>query len=173
VSAGITHPDSPYELRDEPGELPDGYGALALRIRQTRWTRRKDFPPVVGVDGRPVAYGFGDATVILPAGEHIVEVQFTEPVAARRVVVAPGAVEPIEYVVPRNLVGPGSLGPPPQRPRGVPLAGVFVSMIVALLAVVLAILVLKAAGLTPVATAPIAFGLGIAVVVGTILWFRR
>ncbi len=100
-SADLNYPGGRYQLlpyrTGEPAPaLPDGYGGLAIRTWRTS-RLAADLAPIVGVDGEPAMYGWGEALVPLPPGEHLVEVQYVEPVHTALVTVAAGAVSTVDY----------------------------------------------------------------------------
>ncbi len=61
-ASDLRHPDSPYDVvpyrADEPLDLPDGDGVLAVHTSCPRGARRPTLAPMVGVDGRPAVYGW-------------------------------------------------------------------------------------------------------------------
>lgn len=108
----LAHADSPYPVLpcDTPPTLPDGFGGIAVHTRCPAGAERHTLAPIVGVDGRPAVYGWGDALVVVPAGERLVEVQYVEPMQSTMVSVAAGQVVDVEYVAAGDGVSPGALG---------------------------------------------------------------
>jgi hypothetical protein len=113
LAGNLGYPGSPYQLlpypsADRPAKLPPGHGGLALRAWVARRDEREFLAPIVGVDGEPAMYGWGAALVALPAGEHLVEVQYVEPVRAALVTVVAGEVTTFEH-------SPSQAWGPPRR----------------------------------------------------------
>jgi hypothetical protein len=99
-----TYPGSPYEVRppDPAGrtELPAGHGALAVDAWRTPGEAKDSLDgqaPIIGIDGKPAASGFGRALVVVPAGERLVEVQVGKPRQTTPLTVAEGQVVEFEF----------------------------------------------------------------------------
>jgi hypothetical protein len=109
----LAHADSPYPVlplpADTPPVLPEGTGGIAVHTRCPPRARRFTLAPIVGVDGKPAVYGWGDALVVVPAGERLVEVQYVEPMRSRLVTVASGQIVAVEYVAAGDGASPGTL----------------------------------------------------------------
>lgn len=91
------HPDSPYVVGADAGGVPPGHGVLRIRLGHHReWVATPGLPgpatPVVLVDGHPACDGWGVASIVLPAGDRLVEVQSSGS-AARQVVGVPDGGE--------------------------------------------------------------------------------
>jgi hypothetical protein len=97
-------------------EFPAGHGGVAVHTSVRREDRRAFDPPMIGIDGEPAFHGWGTAVVVVPAGEHVVEVQSETPVRSVRVTVEPGGIVPIRYSPLRGLGEPS-----PQTARRRPL----------------------------------------------------
>jgi hypothetical protein len=72
------YPGSPFQVLPGVGSskvgLPAGHGGIAVDALAPAASGPAE-PPIVGVDGKPAAYGFGRAVVVVPAGERLLEVQ--------------------------------------------------------------------------------------------------
>jgi hypothetical protein len=116
------YPGSPYDIRppDQTGTLPPGHGALAIHAWRPR-AETDAVAPIIGVDGKPVTYGFGRALVVVPAGERLVEVQEGRPRQTTPLTIDEGQVLEFEYspVLKQARRGPqgdnGLLGWRPRR----------------------------------------------------------
>lgn len=77
-----------------------------MRIWVPPELERKYGPPIVGVNGRPVVYGWGELMLALPAGDHIVEIQYGTSVRSELLTVQAGQVVPLEHCPEDNLTPP-------------------------------------------------------------------
>lgn len=121
----LTYPGSPYHvLAHDPGgrppELPGGHGAVAVHTWCPPAAERYTLAPIVGVDGEPASYGWGHALIVLPAGQHLVEVQYIEPIRTVPVTITAGQIVPVEYAAAPDGTSPGTLGEesPGNEPGG-------------------------------------------------------
>lgn len=100
--------------------LPKGFGGIAVRTRRgARFDMRRGEPARnVGVNGRPLWYGWGRMIAVVPPGEHLVEVREESVEGACWVSVRAGDLVELDYVAPRSRSGEGLLGPAPVRRVG-------------------------------------------------------
>lgn len=122
VSA-LAHPDSPFQVltndrADRPPRLPAGHGAVALYAWCPSPVKHPGPAPIFGVDGKPATQCWGEALIVLPAGEHLVEVQSEDSMGSIQVTVRAGQFVPVEYAAGLNGYAAGALGLGPQRPPG-------------------------------------------------------
>lgn len=115
--------ESPYPVLDydgfgPPPPLPDGHGAVWVFTWCGKVARKYSLGPLVGVDGQQTSFGYGRVLIVLPAGEHLLEVQSVSSMRTMRVTVEPGQIVPVEYVSAANDHSPGAIGNGPQRPPG-------------------------------------------------------
>lgn len=139
----IAHADSPYPVlpygaaadADAP-PLPADSGGIAVHTECSRGALRYTLAPMVGVDGRPAVHGWGDALIVVPPGERLVEVQYVEPMQSTMVTVAAGEVVAVEYFAAGDGASPGSLGRrgEARRSRSVNLLA-YVGLIIAMVVV--------------------------------------
>lgn len=177
----LAHPDSPYPVlandrADRPPRLPEGHGAVALYAWCPSPAERYTPEPMVGVDGKPACRCWGEVFIVLPAGEHLVEVQSKWSMRTIQVTVAPGQLVPVEYAAALDGVSPGALGLGPQRPPGRasnPMA-YFVLILVSLLSCVAGAVIAGQAGLSADGTAILfTVALVAAVSVGSVAVYRH
>jgi hypothetical protein len=95
------YPGSPFQVL--PGEgsgkagLPAGHGGIAVEAWASSATGPAE-PPILGVDGKPAAYGVGRGVVVVPAGERLLEVQQGgRPRQATLLVIEEGRIVEFEY----------------------------------------------------------------------------
>ncbi len=174
----LAYPDSPYQIVSyrfgKPVELPAGQGGLAMRTWCPARARRSTLAPMVGVDGQPALYGWGEAAIVLPPGDHVVEIQYVEPLASKEVTIRAGEVTPLEYAASRDAIAPGSLGAPPQRAAGTPLLPIGLAIVAALFVFNIGLAVLVAgAHVSLGVAAPALAVMAAGIVVGTVLRTRR
>ncbi|HEX5494336.1 MAG TPA: hypothetical protein VFX70_07175 [Mycobacteriales bacterium] len=171
VDSDLVYAGSPYRVlaHDPNGEggpppLPAGHGGVAVHTWCPPAAQRHTLAPIVGVDGEPASYGWGHVLIVLPAGEHLVEVQYVEPMRTIPVTVTAGQVVPVEYAAARDGVPAGAPGR--RRPRRRSRRGRAFSP-VGYAGVVLAALVVFEAGLALARAAGLSVGVA-GVVVGVV-----
>jgi hypothetical protein len=177
----LAHPDSPYPVlandrADRPPRLPEGHGAVALYAWCPSPVKHPGPAPIFGVDGKPAAQCWGEALIMLPAGEHLVEVQSEDSMGSIQVTVRAGQFVPVEYAAGLNGYAAGALGIGPQRPPGRasnPMA-YFVLILVSLLSCVAGAVIAGQAGLSADGTAILfTVALVAAVSVGSVAVYRH
>jgi hypothetical protein len=96
----LAHEQSPFPVLPydaaAPPDLPPGHGGIAVHTESAAESAAP--PPLVGVNGRPAVRAWGDALVVVPAGEHLVEVQQVTPRQSALVTVGEGEIVPVTYV---------------------------------------------------------------------------
>ncbi|MGH3490563.1 MAG: hypothetical protein ACRDP8_21960 [Actinopolymorphaceae bacterium] len=125
-----TYPGSPYTVlpldTNDRSALPADHGALAIDSWLTPSEEKDPLlgqGPIIGIDGKPAAFGFGRALVVVPAGERLVEVQVGGSRQTTPVTIAEGQVLEFEYSPGSKQAhrGPqgrsGLPGLPASRPR--------------------------------------------------------
>ena len=119
----LAYAGTPYQVLDhdgteQPPPLPDGHGAVAVYTWCQPIAQKYTTAPMVGVDGKPASYGWGHVLIVLPVGEHLVEVQYIRPMRTIQVNVTSGQIVPVEYAAAADGGSPGAIGHGPQRPPG-------------------------------------------------------
>ncbi|MEV0650236.1 hypothetical protein AB0I28_33745 [Phytomonospora sp. NPDC050363] len=100
------HPESPARVETTPvapASVPAGHGVLDLRVGGVfsggfGTGAPRPQPPVVLIGSRPVTQGWGRAWIVLPAGEHVLEVQAGRSRLTQVVSVAAGASAELDYL---------------------------------------------------------------------------
>jgi hypothetical protein len=142
--------EQPQPWNPVPPPPDPGYPAPAAVAVTTRYAPLAFmlglFKPVVAIDGRPVQSAWGRTVVPVPPGQHHVHAHVPYLLPPRVgpadtvVTVHPGQVVEVEYRAPMIAFIGGSIGPAPQKYRGMPA-------VIALLAVSLVLMLCVCGGL--------------------------